>query len=161
MFFYFLYAFNVFAQMHGADFKELLSSSSYKEVHRLKMVTWSEQVKMEKNDPVYFLKEAIEMWKKEEKKIWIISDARRVCDVEYFKSEQFKDVKVIAIRITASEETRKNRKWTFTENIDDAQTECGLDNYKEWDYIINNDGSLDDLKKSMQPIFEEFKKLEN
>lgn len=147
--------------MHGADFKELLSASEYKELHRLKMVSWSEEVKVERNDPVYFLKEAIEMSKAWEKKIWILSDARRVCDVEFFKSPKFAQAKVLAVRIVASEETRKARKWIFTKDIDDAPTECGLDDYKEWDYVINNDGSVDDLLQAMKPIFQELEKFQS
>ena len=44
--------------MHNLNYEELLSDSAYKEQHRLKMVTWSEQ--MRKNDPNCFLRISID-----------------------------------------------------------------------------------------------------
>ncbi|XP_074605484.1 phosphomevalonate kinase [Brevipalpus obovatus] len=143
-----------YSQMHGADFKELLSSGEYKEKHRYEMVRWSEEEKVKRNDPVYFLREAIELSKAHTKPIWILSDARRVVDVEFFNSPQFSQTNVIRIRVEALLETRKNRGWIFTDGIDDAETECGLDHYERWDHLIKNDGTIEDLKNRLAPIIQ-------
>lgn len=46
-----------------------------------------------------------------DKPIWIISDARRKTDLQWFK-ENYVD-KCKTIRISSSEEVRKNRGWKF------------------------------------------------
>ena len=40
----------------------------------------------------------------------------------------------------ASDQTRQTRGWAFTANVDDADSECALDN-REWDYTIENNGT--------------------
>lgn len=102
------------------------------------MVTWSEL--MRKNDPNCFLKMSIDETKAYEIPIWILSDCRREGDIEFFKSEsQFKEADIISIRIKASDDSRTKRGYIFTPSIDDKETECGLDNYKDWTYVIEND----------------------
>jgi phosphomevalonate kinase len=61
---------------------------------------------------------------------------------------------VITIRISASEETRIKRGWIFTEGIDDKDTECGLDSYQNWDFVLKNDGSEEDLMSGLKPILQ-------
>jgi len=46
-----------------------------------------------------------------EKPIWIISDARRRTDIQYFE-ENYR--RVIKVRIVATEEARLRRGWVFT-----------------------------------------------
>ena len=40
----------------------------------------------------------------------------------------------------ASDETRQARGWKFTANVDDADSECALDN-RDWDFVIENNGA--------------------
>ena len=55
------------------------------------------------------------------------------------------------MRITASEVTRKKRGFEFQSGVDDAESECGLDDVDQVDHIIENNGDespeklLDDL----------------
>lgn len=139
--------------MHGAAFDELMKASQYKEQFRLDMVKWSENEKSNRNDEAYFLKLAINMENANEKKVWLIADARRPADLAHFDEQQFNQSKVIKIRIQATEETRKSRGWIFTKNIDDATTECGLDCYTDWDYVFDNDGTSDQLIEKLNVIF--------
>ena len=48
----------------------------------------------------------------------------------------------IRVRVRASEDTRKARGWVFQENVDDAESECGLD-WAEADHELCNDGDKD------------------
>lgn len=54
------------------------------------------------------------------KPIWIVSDVRRKTDIEWFKSNY--GVKIKTVRITADDNVRRNRGWTFTEGISDKNT---------------------------------------
>lgn len=82
-------------------------------------------------------------WKKTKKKLyspllktWIVSDARRISDIQFFKTH-YKE-QVVTIRVQASEATRIARGYTFTPGVDDAESECGLDN-EQFDIYIDND----------------------
>lgn len=39
---------------------------------------------------------------------------------------------------------RKARGWVFQNGVDDVQSECDLDDFTQWDLIINNDGNQDE-----------------
>eukprot|EP00729_Bicosta_minor_P014517 gene14517-33974_t len=108
-----------YAKEHNLDLTELLSASTYKEKYRV--------------DPEYFAKLATA---KATAPVWIISDARRPTDLVYFT----KRFKTIAVRVEASDETRQARGWKFTANVDDADSECALDN-RDWDFVIENNGA--------------------
>jgi len=146
-----------FARAYCLDFTELLSASQYKENYREQMVTWSEQIRQ--TDPHYFLRLSIVQAAQETenaKPIWLLNDARRPTDLAYFTDSKEIDLsatKVIKLRLVSNEETRKERGWIFTEGIDDKTTECGLDSHQDWDYVIQNDGTKEELLKEMEPIF--------
>lgn len=146
-----------FARNNKLDFTRLLDSSEYKENFRLAMVEWSEGYR-EKEGWNCFLKLAIKEQKAKDKAIWILNDARRPCDLEYFEEDpSFADTKIIKLRIEATEEARMSRGWRFVEGIDDRETECGLDYYDDWTYVIDNDYN-DEKKKladALSPIFKE------
>lgn len=74
------------------------------------------------------------------KPIIIVSDIRRRTDVDYFTSL---DIPLLAVRINASDEERKERGWVATEGVDDVASECDLDDFDEWDFVINNDTESD------------------
>lgn len=136
-----------YARQNGLDFNRLLDSSTYKEFYRQDMIRWGEEKRNE--DPSYFCRLAVQMTLSESckknrslsKPVWIISDARRKTDVQFFK-ENYDNV--ISVRINASDETRKSRGWVFTPGVDDAESECGLDQ-QEFDVVIQNDGDVQQL----------------
>ena len=55
----------------------------------------------------------------------------------------FKSAGALTIRIEASRETRMQRGTLVGE---DDITEVGLDNIKDWDFVIENNSSYDDFK---------------
>lgn len=71
--------------------------------------------------------------------IWIICDIRRNTDIEFFR-KYFPDC-LLLVRIEASIDTRKKRGWIFTENIDDAESECQLDKNVPWSFVFSNNDS--------------------
>ncbi|XP_065130394.2 phosphomevalonate kinase [Paramisgurnus dabryanus] len=133
-----------YAQDHNLSYKELLGSGQYKEKYRADMIQWGEMKRQK--DSGFFCRLAI---KNAIQPIWIISDCRRLSDVHWFLKE-FPD-KCICVRVEASEKTRSQRGWSFTAGIDDAESECGLDEGVKFDWIIQNDED-DVLEKQLQGL---------
>ncbi|KAK7871846.1 hypothetical protein R5R35_006440 [Gryllus longicercus] len=137
------------AQLRGLELSKLLDSSSYKEKYRQDMIIWGES--MREKDYGYFCRHAIEMCRATDKSVWIVSDARRKTDIKWFH-ENYKNVK--NIRIFTSDDVRKQRGWTFTEGIDDAPSECDLDDFTSWDFEIENNGNTGNLEESLNLILQ-------
>ena len=136
-----------YALEHNLDWQRLLDSSSYKEMYREDMITWGEEKRS--RDPSYFCNLIGEQGRNYP--MWIISDARRKTDIEYFK-RRFGD-KVKTVRIEASEKIRQSRGWVFTPGVDDAESECGLDNGVQFDIIIENNGDSDKLETVLSKLY--------
>uniref|UniRef100_A0A1B6M1B1 Phosphomevalonate kinase n=1 Tax=Graphocephala atropunctata TaxID=36148 RepID=A0A1B6M1B1_9HEMI len=136
-----------FSKSQGLDYDQLMSTSSYKEQFRLEMIKWSEQVRQ--SDHGHFCRAAIEMTNADKKPIWIVSDMRRQTDLQWFRDNY---EHITTVRVWSSEEQRTDRGWVFTSGIDDQETECDLDSVGEWDLIIENNGTLDDLQSDIERI---------
>ncbi|XP_075979675.1 phosphomevalonate kinase [Anticarsia gemmatalis] len=142
------------AKEKNLDLDELLSDSGYKEQYRLEMIKWSEEIRAK--DYGYFCRTACESAK--DNVIWIVSDVRRKTDIQWFKETY--GSKVRTIRINADEEIRKNRGYVFTPGVDDAPSECDLDDYTEWDLVLNNNNEnlervqqfVNRLVPSLEPV---------
>ncbi|XP_058602802.1 phosphomevalonate kinase isoform X1 [Onychostoma macrolepis] len=143
-----------YAKDHSLDYEELLGSGQYKESYRADMIRWGEMKRQQ--DSGFFCRLAI---KHATQPIWIISDCRRMSDVQWFH-EEFSD-RCICVRVEASEQTRSQRGWRFTTGIDDAESECGLDEGVKFDYIIRNDGADDVLEKQLEDLLSLIKSRED
>ena len=95
-------------------------------------------------DPDYWLKKIIK-----QKGNIIVTDVR--VPHEY---EVFKNAGAITIRVEATRETRAKRGQLVGEN---DITEVGLDNEKNWDYIIDNNSTYEHLKSQVEKIIDEIK----
>ncbi len=95
-------------------------------------------------DPDYWLKKILE----QEGNI-IVTDVR--VPHEY---EVFKNAGAITIRVEATQETRSQRGTLIGEN---DITETGLDNIKDWDYVIDNNEDYETLKNKVKKIIQEIK----
>lgn len=95
-------------------------------------------------DPDYWLKKIINP-----KGNIIVTDVR--VPHEY---EVFKNAGAITIRVEATRETRAKRGQLVGEN---DITEVGLDNEKNWDYIIDNNSTYEYLKSQVEKIIDEIK----
>ncbi|XP_054035136.1 phosphomevalonate kinase [Dryobates pubescens] len=122
-----------YAKEHGLDFQRLLDASPYKEQHRQDMIRWGEERRSA--DPGVFCRAAVEG---AAQPVWVVSDVRRPSDVEWFREAY--GAAVQTVRVVASEETRKRRNWVFVAGVDDAESECGLDQGVAFDWVITNDG---------------------
>ncbi|CAG0889014.1 unnamed protein product [Darwinula stevensoni] len=136
------------ARTHGLDLQALLGDGHYKERYRAEMVAWSEEVR--RRDPGYFCRLATDSDACRERPIWVVSDARRPSDVSWF--QHFFPGRVKTVRMHASDELRRHRGWTFVAGIDDAETECALDSFPDWDLIVENN-ETGGLEKGIETIF--------
>eukprot|EP00088_Acartia_fossae_P035606 TRINITY_DN36729_c0_g1_i10.p1 TRINITY_DN36729_c0_g1~~TRINITY_DN36729_c0_g1_i10.p1 ORF type:complete len:191 (-),score=37.54 TRINITY_DN36729_c0_g1_i10:200-772(-) len=143
-----------FAKDNGLDYEKLLSAGDYKEKYRVDMLKWSEAIR--NKDYTYFCKAAIRKYEAEKFPVWIISDARRLTDLRYFRENYGERMKTV--RICASEEVRSWRGWVFTPGVDDKETECGLDSVSEWDFRLENNGDLSG-EELTQPFVDLVEKL--
>lgn len=157
-----------FARQFELDYEQLLSDSSYKENYRRMMVHWSEKVR--KHDAHYFLRLSIlDAFEERKKKmgarfdcpIWLLNDARRPTDLHYFLADSSEvnldNCQIITIRVVANNQVRSSRGWTYKAGIDDQTTECGLDNYDDWNYKIYNDTTPENALKQLSPVLEAIK----
>lgn len=76
--------------------------------------------------------------------IIIIDDVRLIDEIEILK-EKYKDA--ISIRIIRN---NYDNKLTYKQN--NHITEIDLDNYNNFDYVIENDNNLDELKKQLEDV---------
>jgi len=139
-----------YARDNGLDFEKLLSPGDYKEKYRLDMLRWSEEIR--NRDYTYFCKAAISKYEGNTFPIWIISDARRLTDLQFFRENYGERMKII--RVVAPDSVRSDRGWVFTSGVDDKETECGLDSVDNWDFRLENDGTTsgDELTKELSKL---------
>ncbi|KAM3910138.1 phosphomevalonate kinase [Leptodactylus fuscus] len=135
-----------FALERGLDFDRLLDASEYKETFRADMIRWGEEKRSA--DPGFFCRLIVVGVTQP---VWIISDARRRSDVDWFQAA-YGDV-TRTVRVVACEETRRLRGWVYTPEVDDAESECGLDTGVTFDWTLTNDGdqvSLDEQLRGLE-----------
>ncbi|XP_075048498.1 phosphomevalonate kinase [Mixophyes fleayi] len=131
-----------FAQEHSLNYDRLLDASEYKEVYRADMIRWGEEKR--NADPGFFCRLIVEDLTQP---LWIVSDTRRKSDVDWFLTSY--GAVTHTVRVVASEETRRSRGWVYTPEVDDAESECGLDNGVTFDCTITNDGG-DELLEQLE-----------
>ncbi|NWR59540.1 PMVK kinase, partial [Bucorvus abyssinicus] len=156
-------------QEHGLDFQRLLDASAYKETYRQDMIRWGEEKR--RADPGFFCRAAVEgaaqpVWVRggeggaggvgghragaDGAPTQVVSDTRRLSDVEWFR-DVYRDA-VQTVRVVATEETRKRRNWVFVAGVDDAESECGLDQGVAFDWVITNDGDERSLVEQLETL---------
>jgi phosphomevalonate kinase len=124
-----------YAQIHGLDANRLLTSDAYKETYRLAMINWGDAIRQQDSD--HFCRLSFAGCTAQ---VCIVSDCRRLSDIEYF-SKQY--ATMLTVRVNASEHVRMKRGYVFTTGIDDAESECALDEYDQWNAIVKNDDDND------------------
>ncbi|OCT69593.1 hypothetical protein XELAEV_18040904mg [Xenopus laevis] len=96
-----------FALERGLDYERLLGATGYKEEFRADMIRWGEEKR--RRDPGFFCRIIVQ---RVSQPVWIISDARRKSDIDWFRSEY--GAVLQTVRVEASEETREARGWVYT-----------------------------------------------
>ncbi|XP_036199815.1 phosphomevalonate kinase isoform X7 [Myotis myotis] len=122
--------------------QRLLDASAYKEAYRRDMILWGEAQRQA--DPGFFCRKVVEGVCQP---VWLVSDTRRLSDVQWFR-EAYGSV-TQTVRVVASEQSRQQRGWAFTPGVDDGESECGLDNFGDFDWVVENDGDEQRLEEQL------------
>ncbi len=139
-----------YAEKHDLNLTKLMSSSAYKEKYRRHMVRWGE--KKRRQDPTIFCRKALQYLAEDypfKPSVVIVADCRRPSDLAYFSSLSTANP-MIHVRISASIETRRSRGWMYNLGIDDAETECALDD-SPFDVLVVNESDRT-LELSMKSV---------
>ncbi|XP_015358300.1 phosphomevalonate kinase [Marmota marmota marmota] len=131
-----------YAQEHSLDFQRLLDASTYKEAYRRDMIRWGEEKR--RADPGFFCRKIVEGVSQP---IWLVSDTRRVSDIQWFREAY--GAAMQTVRVFASEQSRQQRGWVFTPGVDDAESECDLDDFGDFDWVIENHGDEQHLEEQL------------
>ncbi|XP_054567976.1 phosphomevalonate kinase isoform X2 [Eptesicus fuscus] len=111
------------------------------------MILWGEARRQA--DPGFFCRKVVEGVSQP---VWLVSDTRRVSDIQWFR-EAYGAV-TQTVRVVASEQSRQQRGWVFTPGVDDGESECGLDNFGDFDWVIENDGDGQRLEEQLENLLE-------
>ncbi|XP_066118075.1 phosphomevalonate kinase isoform X2 [Saccopteryx bilineata] len=80
----------------------------------------------------------------------LVSDTRRMSDIQWFR-EAYGAV-TQTVRVVALEQSRQQRGWVFTPGVDDGESECGLDNFADFDWVIENHGDEQRLEEQLENL---------
>ena len=95
-----------------------------------------------KQSPYYWLNYLSDMDK------IIVPDIRVIDEAEYFRKNG-----AFLIRVNSSYENRSKRGIIVSEN---DNTETALDNYKNWNIVVENNSTYDDFKKRADDVVDSF-----
>jgi hypothetical protein len=122
--------------------EHITTSENYYEnknpITRLLLQTYGTDIFRDRVDFNYWVIQLINRIKESSFDYTLITDVRFPNEIDVIKSEDNIDVMVIRIH-------RKDNNQT---NLNEHESEKALDNYTEWDLVIDNNGSLDELKQA-------------
>lgn len=127
-----------YGRIHNLTYSEIDSNKGIYRTGLIELGNWGRSI-----DADYWLKKLLENDK------IIVPDVRLIHEADIFKSEG-----AFLIRVEASFNARSNRGQIT--NADDL-TETELDNYKFWDYKIENNYGIVELEENALPLIEKIK----
>ena len=136
----------IYCQENEIDYNTILNDRKFKEKHRFNLIKYAEE--KIKIDKFFWCKKLFDTIP-ENCRIFILSDARRINDINYF-SEM---TNLIKIRINCDKKVRANRGFKFN-LVDSLNSEIGLDDYNKWNIIslFNNLNDYDILLEKLKLI---------
>jgi phosphomevalonate kinase len=131
---------------NNRDLERILTDYKYKDENRSGIIAYSKKMKAQYGDMIWCQK-LLEDIKDNSYDNHIISDTRLQYEAKFIK-DTFPNSKII--RINSTDENKKKRGW-IPSDVDNHYTETEIDNY-DFDYIIDNDGTLEELKLKIERI---------
>lgn len=132
-----------YGKIHNLTYDEIEANKANYRAGLIELGNWGRE-----QDPDYWLKKILE----QDGNI-IVTDVRVPHEYEIFKNAG-----AISIRIEASRETRAQRGELVGEN---DITEIGLDNIKNWDFIVTNNDNYENLKIQMEKLIHKITSIES
>lgn len=137
----------MYAKENDLDGERLINDREYKEIHRNGL---TEFYKKSLTENEFFFESYVEtIIKKVTVDTIIIPDIRTNNNLKFF--HEIYGVNCVTIRINSTEEEKSKRGWIRTD-YDDSIIETELDNIDNWDYIIQNNGTLDELCEEIKTV---------
>jgi len=131
-----------YAEKTSTDFYRLMKDRQYKEQHRKGITQLRRDI--EERDRAFFHRMVIRRSFAVPANVVIVTDTRTPYDIQFFKDHE----EVLTMRISASEEIRKERGWDPDPEKDLEESEVGLDDYTEWDHNFDSTKSdTDELQR--------------
>lgn len=126
-----------YAEIHSLSYERLMTDASYKELHRpglIKLATDERAI-----NPGVWVERLLKPWTGQltYPTIMIVSDCRFLN--EYETCQKFTD-RVFPIRVNANDSVRIDRGWRHSAKVDDDPSECQLDSFEHWRFVIQNNG---------------------
>lgn len=112
-------------------------------ITRLLLQTYGTQIFRDRVDENHWVNQVLKRFSVTNKNVTIVTDARFENEVEWVKNCVSETTPIIAIRI--------NRDFN-NNNLHQHPSETGLDTYKNWDYKVDNNGTLEDLNNVAKHI---------
>jgi len=113
-------------------------------ITRILLQTYGTEIFRKRVDQNWWVKQLKNRVLQSNSDIILITDVRFPNEIECFKKDIPKDFTVTTIRINRN----LNREASFNEH----ESENALDNYNEFDYVIDNNGTLEDLKNKVKEL---------
>lgn len=126
-----------YGKKKGLNYEEIEQNKAFYRPDLITLGNWGRE-----QDPDYWLKKIIE----QDGNI-IVTDVRVPHEYELFKNAGAK-----SIRVEATREVRSTRGKIVNE---DDITEVGLDDVKDWDFVIYNNSDYESLKRQVLDIVEQ------
>ncbi|KAM9701226.1 phosphomevalonate kinase isoform 2-T2 [Menidia menidia] len=136
-----------YAREAGLDLDQLLGPGPYKERFRSDMIRWGERRRA--RDPGFFCRLATSGARQP---VWVVGDARRASDLRWFQDRFPQQTRLV--RVQSCQHTRRQRGWSFCPGVDDAESECGLDQGVRFDWTITNQADAPPLDQQLEPILQ-------
>lgn len=129
-----------FCEKYGHNLERMVSDHEYKDSLRDSLTAY-----LDKQNPIKFTQLMEKFIDLNEFDVYIIDDLRSYDNqVKYLKEKCSHKWNIYYVRINSTDESRKKRGWIKTQ-YDDHIVETDLDNYTYFDYVINNDSTINDL----------------
>lgn len=108
-------------------------------ISRLLLQTYGTQIFRDRINKNYWVDQVLKRVSDCDEQYTLVTDARFENEIDYVKDVCLKNnMHVISVRVERN---------IPLNDLYEHDSEKGLDNYKDWDLIVNNDGTLDDLQK--------------
>ena len=137
----------LYAEKFGIEVERLFNDRDFKETHRAAMIEHHKQLNAA--DPEWCLMTVLEAASGSD--IMILSDLRTSKDLNWFKNQE---IPVMLLRITASNDARKDRGWVPCPLKDALFTETDLDSYNNWTACWDNSDNSGNGKLLLQTWIE-------
>lgn len=137
-----------FCRDHGLDLPRMLTDRDYKELHRPGLIAHA--MEKRRHDADHWVAAAYAEFADLADGIVVVTDYRFANERRYLEQ---RGLRVVHIAVAASDETRRQRGWRYTEGVDDAESETNAPGLiDDATFIVENNGDRTQLLENMTSV---------